>query len=673
MVRVASGLNWARVAAGFSRLASTARAASVIGGLALLTVTGVVSPAVAADNIMVIIADDVGVDMLGIYDEGGACDGSLAACQIDTDCPAGEVCQTDYPLTPNIAALSASGLLFRNAWANPTCSPTRASILTGRYGFRNTVIRAGLTLPAAEVTLAELLALSGYATAAIGKWHLGGGITGPNDQGFAHYAGALTNLNGTLGSCSSSGATCFVDSDCPLGGENCGAGGPGEDYFHWVQTEDGLQALVQPDPPTIPDEEAYATTINVDQMLSWLSDPLTTEPWFLWLAFNAPHGPFSVPPHDLISLATLATLPMVGGSPAPAGTACLGQQRRPCYLAMIEAMDSEIGRVLAQVPAGTTVIFLGDNGSPRGVTDPPFDSLKAKNTVYEGGLNVPLIVAGPLVQNPGAEVVALVNSADLFATVLDLAGAPGPLDRTLDAVSLVPYLANPTLQLRTEVYGEVQTRRAMRGTRFKLIRQDGADEFYDLEGHPPAVPADPFETNDLLAGNCSGGGAAVCHSDGDCAGSQTCDVVALTALQQMHRDSLALNMDLLLASCDPWTCAGPISCATTVGNLTASLSAPDVVALDWADASGATLYDVLRGDVETLQATQGAYAAAIGVCLANDLPGTLVTDGALPASGQTYWYLARAAGSPCNGTYGDGSESPGLRDFLISAAVSGCD
>ena len=125
-------------------------------------------------NVLILLADDLGVDSLAAYGEG-----------------------SDFPITPNIDVLAQNGVLFRNVWSYPMCSPTRATIQTGRYGFRTGIgfvlsIKQWLRL--AEITLPEMLDMgsSGYSHAAFGKWHLGSGVLAPNDQGYSHYDGALT-------------------------------------------------------------------------------------------------------------------------------------------------------------------------------------------------------------------------------------------------------------------------------------------------------------------------------------------------------------------------------------------------------------------------------------------------------------------------------------------------
>ena len=183
-------------------------------------------------NILLIVADDLGVDMVGAYGEAPA-----------------------PPCTPNIDALAAGGMLFRNAWANPICSPTRSAILTGRHAFRTGVgdlvdpDEPGLTL--GELTIPELL--TGYASSCTGKWHLGGslGFLHPNLSGFGHYAGTLHGQIPT--------------------------------YSLWPKVIDG-QPLVG---------FGYATTDTTDDAITALQT--MPEPWFLYVAYQAPHAPLHEP------------------------------------------------------------------------------------------------------------------------------------------------------------------------------------------------------------------------------------------------------------------------------------------------------------------------------------------------------------------------------------------
>lgn len=339
-------------------------------------------------NILVLVADDLGVDSVAVYAEGA-----------------------DLPSTPRIDALASGGLLFRNAWSQPVCTPTRSAMMTGRHAFRtgmgwlavNDV--PGSALPLAEFIVPEVLDLagSGYAHAAIGKWHMGNGEVGgplaPNLAGFSHFAGSETNLS---------------------------------DYYNWTKVVDGVQSV----------SSNYATTETVDDALAWIN--AQTTPWYCYVAFHAPHTPFHAPPSNLHSV-DLTT-----------------PSDRLYFKAMVEALDTEIGRLLDTLPSAvlddTMVIFVGDNGTKQSITVAPFDRTHGKGTLYEGGVNVPLIVSGPQVSQPG-EVRGLVTTADLFDTVLNLAGlGPGevPPGAGEDSTSITPYFANPALpSLRSSVYAEM--------------------------------------------------------------------------------------------------------------------------------------------------------------------------------------------------------------------------
>lgn len=494
------------------------------------------------ENVLVVIADDVGVDQLSCYAEG--CD---PACSPLPSC--------DFPNTPNICdRLATNGVLFRNAWSNPSCSPTRSTGMTGRYGFRTGVFVAGNTLPCTEITLAEVLKDPlnqplGYASAQIGKWHLSGGNFGcgglmscggatitPITQGFDHFAGAPSNIAGS--------------------------------YFNWLRWEDGALCQSCVAGGSVPEcaVQPYATIVNVNDALEWTQQQ--TGPWFLWLAFNAPHAPYQAPPAQCpTGLCHGVTLPV------PEGQTCPFDQSRPCYKAMLETLDHELGRLLDNLPANTSVIFLGDNGTPGGSPAPglvqcPFDPTRAKFTLYEGGINVPLIISAPRVTDPvvvGTESDALVNIADVFATVLGLAGAVIPPAIQHDSVSVLPHLRNPDTHLRSYVFSEnnqitsASYQKTTRDDRFKMLRTPNSTaeniQFFDLAGDPGAVPpepADPFEDVDL-------------YDDAS---------PSLTQVQQDHFEDLQESLDFLAGQIDvcpaslPCTLSGtcqpvPSRCVTT--------------------------------------------------------------------------------------------------------------
>jgi arylsulfatase A-like enzyme len=432
--------------------------------LSLVAFVAFALPASAAQrNVLLIIADDYGIDANSLYNTSpGAA----------------------LPPTPNINALKTSGVMFRNCYAMPTCSPTRATMLTGRNPYRHGVTTA-LTandgqLLAGEFTLPRAFAANpslGYSTASLGKWHLTLGPTAniandpANIAGWPHYAGCLT---GTL-----------------VGG----SGGTGT-YTAWTKTINGVTGATN-------GTSTYATTDTTDDAVAWIA-ARGSSPWFLWVGYNAPHTPFHKPPDALHTYDTTVTnwasLPINNNS----------TNQRTHRNAAVEAMDTEIGRLLSSmtpaVRANTMIIFVGDNGSPNQVIQTPFGTGHAKDSLYEGGVRVPLIIAGPEVVLPNRESAALANVADLYSTILELAGidvaSTQPGTNPLDAKSLLPILKSQPDSTR---YGYAEEsgaaiaaadsgRTVRNAAGYKLIRfNDNREELY-------YVPTDPNEQTNLLLG-----------------------------------------------------------------------------------------------------------------------------------------------------------------------------
>ena len=392
-------------------------------------------------NILLIIADDYGVDSSSLYNTNAS---------------------ASLPPTPTIASLAQNGVLFRNAYVNPVCSPTRACLITGRYGFRtgigDVVVGAGsATLTAAEFTLPEAFAansLSGYQLAQFGKWHLNNAPTSPNNiGGWPHFAGSLI--------------------------------GQFASYTNWTKTVDGVSSTTT----------NYATTDLVNDAVAWIQAQ-GAKPWFAWIAFNAPHVPLHKPPNSLCPHYTTLS-----------GTAAdINAHPRPYFEAMVEAMDTEMGRLLAAVDrTNTHIIFLGDNGTVGQVIQPPYPAARGKDTLYEGGIHVPFIISSPVVVAPGRTNSTLVNAVDVFSTILELAGinvvATIPAGVTIDSQSLLPVLQtnmNLTRYAYSELFGTNIAAnvggRALHNGQFKLIRfTNGSEVFYDLAN-------DPYEGTNLLNG-----------------------------------------------------------------------------------------------------------------------------------------------------------------------------
>jgi arylsulfatase A-like enzyme len=318
------------------------------------------------------------------------------------------------------------------------------------------------------------------------------------------------------------------------------------DYFSWMKSTNGV----------LSNSTTYATTDLVNDAVAWINARnAASQPWIAWVAFNAPHSPFHVPPTNLHGY---------GANPA---TNLLK------YRAAVQSMDTEIGRLLGAVNSATTdIIFVGDNGTPGQVIQPPYDNAHSKDTLYEGGTRVPFIIKGPSVAGGGRTDASLVHVVDLFSTILELAGVPLPTDVTLDSKSLKPILAGLGDESRRRLYidqfdqnATTTGGRAIRDDRYKLIRLNtGVDHFYDLQ-------SDPAEASNLLAGG----------------------IVAMTATRQAYYYRLRFNLGAYTVAAS----APPLGHAVNSGgfhltvpvNASAALSMWQSSDLDfWAPVSGAT-------------------------------------------------------------------------------------
>jgi arylsulfatase B len=419
--------------------------------LSFLVAVMVFHSAMAQKNIIVIIADDLGADYCGFTDNA-----------------------TDTAKMPNIRGLLQKGVRFKNAWGTPYCSSTRAGIFTGRYSFRTGVgtVIGGATsaeLDTTEISIAELLKYSAptkYATANIGKWHMN--LQTPQKILYPTTVFGYDLFKGNF-----------------LGGISS--------YTNWTKITNGVQT------DTITN---YATTETVNDAISWLDTIQNNKPFFLWLAFNAPHTPFHQPPANLHSVAGLT------------GTQQHINQNPALYFkAMIEAMDTEAGRLFQWLTNNnkmdsTIIIFTGDNGNDKRVRQIA-DSTHVKGTVYDYGVHVPFLISGPGIVNPNRSSDALINVQDIFATVLETAGftnwaASIPNGTTIDSKSILPILKNQNNSIRdwafTELFTPTPTAKdgkTMRNVDYQLIRFDnGNQEFYNLI-------TDPLQQTNLLSQNLS--------------------------------------------------------------------------------------------------------------------------------------------------------------------------
>lgn len=332
-------------------------------------------------NILLVIADDLGADSLNLF------------------------LGNSGPPTPTLDELAGAGVRFTNCWGSPSCAPARAQILTGRYGFRTGVGDVGAVPSLDEGTVAQAFQAAGYATGCFGKWHLSNATNGNNDNpnlmGFDQYSGPI--------------------------------GGGVTDYSEWTKVENGVLVNNNRNPNT-----NYVTSETASDASDWIQQQ-GEDPWFCWVAFNAPHTPIHLPPSNLHTSNNLS------------GTAAdIAANPRPYYLAMVEAMDTEIGRLLDEmspsVRANTMIIFVGDNGTPVATTPRPRIHRGSKGTLFEGGVNIPCIVSGADVVAPGRTHDALVSLVDVFTTALDLAEQNEsviPQGAATDSRSFAPYVVDP--------------------------------------------------------------------------------------------------------------------------------------------------------------------------------------------------------------------------------------
>lgn len=307
----------------------------------------------------------------------------------------------DFVETPQLDRLAERGLVFTQAYASaPNCAPTRACLLSGQYTPRHGVYTVSdprqssgapwqRLLPAENraeldprvVTLAEVLRDAGYATGFFGMWNLGRGRTGPQTPG-----------------------------------------------------GQGFQTVV------FPEQLGFGKDAYFDDERNYLSDRLTDEvlrfverqrerPFFVYLADHAIHAPFSPPPDLLAKYERKAA-------------ARRATRDDPASAATVEAVDRNVGRIVEalsrwQLTDNTVVIFTSDNGGTPNTTAPLRGS---KGQLYEGGIRVPLLFAGPGVTRPGTRCDVPVSSVDLYPTLLEWAGVAPPAGQPLDGVSLASLL-----------------------------------------------------------------------------------------------------------------------------------------------------------------------------------------------------------------------------------------
>ncbi len=386
-------------------------------------------------NILFIIADDMGLDATPNY-------------------PIGSI----KPYMPNLENMMSTGVRFNNFWANPTCTPTRASLLTGKYGFRTNMLKVGDILSTTETSIQQFLDNhnSGYNSAIIGKWHVGYDDNHPAQMGVNHYEGLIS--------------------------------GGVQSYWNWNLTQNGVTTA----------QTEYSTTKFTDLAINWVAEQ--EQPWFLWLAYNAPHTPFHLAPETLHSQGSL-----------PTDNASISANPIPYYMSALEAMDSEIGRLLSSLSTeekdNTLIIFIGDNGTPNQVAQ-DYNSSRVKGTIYNGGINTPMVISGKNVSRYNATEDALVGTTDFFATIAEITGTG--INEMNDSKSFMPLFTESNISIRDYLYAEIghddttETDYAIRNETHKYISfSNGSEALYNLSNnqfeqpnllHPSQLPLSDYDS-----------------------------------------------------------------------------------------------------------------------------------------------------------------------------------
>jgi arylsulfatase A-like enzyme len=420
--------------------------ALMIGALTLCLLSGAsfANPNSAPPNFLLILTDDHGYGDVSAYHASDV-------------------------RTPNLDRLGAAGMLFTIMRANATvCSPSRAALLTGRYADRVGV--PGVIRTASEdswgyfdprvPTLADELKRAGYHTAIIGKWHLGLESPNlPNERGFDFFHGFLGDMMDSY--------TTHLRH--------------GNNYMR------RNAEVIEP--------KGHATDIFSDWAVDYLRERAQArgQPFFLYLAYNAPHFPIEPPAEWLAKVKQRA--PRL-------------DEKRAKNVAFVEHLDDRIGRVLAALKESgleenTVVVFTADNGGslPHGQNNDPWRG--GKQDHYDGGLRVPFLVRWPAQIKAGSRSDYAGLNFDLFPTFLELAGAKPAAD--LDAISLVPVLKGGSMTTPRDLYfvrreggaayGGKSYEAIIRGD-WKLLQND---PFSPLELY--YLKTDPQERTNLAATN----------------------------------------------------------------------------------------------------------------------------------------------------------------------------
>jgi arylsulfatase A-like enzyme len=398
-------------------------------------------PSASRPNVVLIITDDVGYGDLGSY---GAPDIK----------------------TPNIDSLAKAGVKMTQFYANgSSCTPTRAGLITGRYqdrvkldhplGHASTPEGKTAGLAASGRSLPQLMKSAGYATALIGKWHLGYlPQYSPRAHGFDVFFGFKAG---------------YID--------------------YWEHIDNGGQPdLFDNDTPIA--ATGYMTDLITDRSVKFIGDH-ARQPFFLEVAYNAAHWPYQDPDHPSKAVDNARHL-MPYDEPT---------NTRADYVKVMERADQGVGKILAaldqqQLSNNTLVIFTNDNGGEWLSRNAPL--FNRKFSLYEGGIRVPAILRWPGHFPAGAISSQVGITMDLTATILATGGATVPADARFEGINLIPLLSADAKPVSRTLYWRVNftglNQRAVREGDWKLLIDGGRFMLFDL-------PRDVGERNDLAASN----------------------------------------------------------------------------------------------------------------------------------------------------------------------------
>lgn len=460
-------------------------------------------------NILLIIGDDIGIDVTTNMYPGLIDSLSNQYGPKGHNHPWYRMIHGRPASTPNLESLARSGMRFTQAWAQPYCSPTRTSLITGLFAAKTGVLDYVDALSRTHRSFVkDLKDKGGYSTAAFGKWHIAGLVryTGmmPREAGFDLYYG---NLSGGV-------RTYF-------------------DYAYHIQDSTTFPHRYRTEkPPTVSlpgiAPTTFAPVVKTYNTIKWIEEQEEEnpdKPWFAYLSFNLSHisgqqepNPMVIPNADTMDDVSREEIEKCMGPDGKFGSAIVGSCSSQVLMrAMTNAMDTMIGRVVETVDKldpNTYVIYLGDNGTwmfgpQRQFIDNMYMTRRGrgKGTAYESGVRVSMVIRGPGIK-AGSTSDEWVHSTDLFSTILDLAGLDVPEmvpNRAgngmvaVDSVSLTPALFEGAKNLRdpdkgyllTETINPLKGNRMEVGARnatFKVICVNNTETesctFYNLVDDP---------------------------------------------------------------------------------------------------------------------------------------------------------------------------------------------